>query len=131
MYRDSYNHTCIHTCTHIPHLGLYYVHTHTSKFCEYQLSYSELTCVSTHTLTQYVHTHAQTGSHMMCVCVILMVPEFAWEAGTFRAALSASVSEDICITILLWTLFQCDNNTHIHTCTDVGISWAGTGELML
>lgn len=58
----------------------------------------------------------------MCVS-FLMVPEFVWEAGTFRAALPASASEDICITIPLLT-FLCGHaysviitraHTHTHT----------------
>lgn len=48
------------------------------------------------------------------VSVILMAPQFVWEAGTFRAALSASVSEDICITILLLTFLCGDAYTHTH-----------------
>ena len=63
--------------------------------------------------------------------VILIIPEFAWEAGTVKAALPASVSEDICIIVLLLTFPFGHSYGVIVTHSPTGISWADTGKRML
>jgi len=126
-----------HTCTQIPHTHKYtkHFHTHTHTHTYIHNPHFGPLCVNTHTPAQWIRVfgkrntrtntqpRARTGVRV-CVCVCV------WEAGTVRAALSASVSEDVCITILLQTLLCGHANsvvvTHTHKHTPTHSLWCLT-----